>query len=434
MVGLADFAATKMRDKESFPGPGSYSPRSESGKAPTIANRYASHSERKPVTSTDVGPGKYDIRSTIGGGPKYSFSPRAADSGDAAPATPSPRKSSNSKKEPVHVPELPKQFSMSSCPSSPRFSLYGRTQTKDRETAAKPGPGQYTIPSTVGGHGVTLSPRFQPVPTDAEEVPGPGSYDVSRFGDKLPAPKAPHIPHAAPRENILPGPGSYEVVGDLEQRLQPKHPRISTDPLFGGRIYPPEGASVAPGPGTYEPENGTVKESIAKKKGITISNRIVPSGELESIYPKPGPGEYVMPSTFGDQKKGFTLLSRREELPPRLIVPGAGSYNPGGTVAEEIAKSHQGIRFNGGRPFDASADVRPARLDEKPGPGAYEPKLELTSPRARGFQFNSRTEGKHDNPFSDLAGAPGPGTYNPKTIHTETAAPGFTFYKGSFSP
>jgi hypothetical protein len=439
MGGLANFAATKMVDKQHFPGPGSYQPKLDSGRSVSISNRNggaAGASESRRAAAGEIGPGKYDIKSLIGEGPKYSFSPRLH-SDEASPAGGSPRRSSAGKGGAAGSSggEIPKQYSMALTPSSPRCSLHGRTRASGTagSSAAVPGPGHYATASTLDKRGITLSSRFDTMrSSEAADVPGPGQYTVPRFGDKVPLPKPPHIPHASPRVDDRPGPGAYEVHGTIAERVSPRQ-RISSDALFGARVHPPEGCSVAPGPGTYLPENGTFTEQLRHGKGVSMGSRNNPSGELESIYPKPGPCEYNIPGTFEyDGKKGFSLHSRREEPAPKLKVPGPGQYHPGGSVAETIMQSHQGTRFNGGKPFQKGTEPKAPKIDGMPGPGAYAPDRSLISPRVKGFAFNSRGSGKHDNPFVDWAVAPGPGTYNPKEIHTQTAAPGFTFYKGQF--
>ncbi|CUG92760.1 Hypothetical protein, putative [Bodo saltans] len=491
MGGLADFAATKMNDKQThFPGPGSYQPRLDPGRHISIANRSAgvNGSDSGRSTTREIGPGKYDIKSTVGEGPRISFSPRL---GDKSPSG-SPRRPSSGRGKPLGsaANDIPRQYCMSQTPGSPRCSLHGRTapngtggsssipgpgqysltSTLDKRgilgsaandiprqycmsqtpgsprcslhgrtapngtggSSSIPGPGQYSLTSTLDKRGITLSARFDIQLGDAAEVPGPGNYDVARFGDRIPLPKPPHIPHAAPRIDDRPGPGAYDAHGTIAERTSPRQ-RIPSDPLFGAKVHPPVGGSIAPGPGTYTNIVGTFSEGLNHGKGVTMGSRNNPSGELESIYPKPGPCEYTIPGNFGvDARKGFTLHSRREDPPPKLIVPGPGQYHPGGSVAETVLNSRQGTKFNGSKPFQKGAEYKAPRIDGIPGPGAYAPVSAITSPRVKGFAFNSRGDGRHDNPFVDWAAAPGPGTYNPKLIHTQEAAPGYTFHKGPF--
>jgi hypothetical protein len=434
MGGLADFASTKMSDKQThFPGPGSYQPRLDSGRSISIANRSTgvNGSDSGRSTTREIGPGKYDIKSTLGEGPKISFSQRL---GDTSPSA-SPRRPSSGRGKPLGsaASDIPRQYCMSQTPGSPRCSLYGRTAPNGTGGSSTiPGPGQYSLSSTLDKRGITLSARFDLQLGDAAEIPGPGNYDVPRFGDRIPLPKPPHIPHAAPRADDRPGPGAYDVHGTIAERTSPRQ-RIPSEPLFGAKVHPPVGGSIAPGPGTYTSLVGTFSEGLNHGKGATMGSRNNPSGELESIYPKPGPCEYTIPGTFGvDGRKGFTIHSRREDPPPKLIVPGPGQYHPGGSVAETVLKSRQGTKFNGSKPFQKGAEHKAPRIDGSPGPGAYAPVATITSPRVKGFAFNSRGDGRHDNPFVDWAAAPGPGTYNPKLIHTQEAAPGYTFYKGPF--
>lgn len=437
MGGLADFAATKMTDKQThFPGPGSYQPRLDSGRVVSIANRNsaASNGDSGRSTTREIGPGKYDIKGTMGDGAKISFSPRL---GNSSPIG-SPRRPSSGRGGKAALGsaanDIPRQYCMAITPGSPRCSLHGRTAPNGtgQSSSSIPGPGQYSLGSTLEKRGVTLSARFDIQTSDAAEIPGPGNYDVARFGDRVPLPKPPHIPHATPRADDRPGPGAYEVHGDIAERMSPRQ-RIPSDPLFGAKVHPPVGGSIAPGPGTYTNLVGTFTEGLHHGKGVTMGSRNNPSGELESIYPKPGPCEYTIPGHFGvDGRKGFTLHSRREDPPPKLIVPGPGQYHPGGGVAETVLHSRQGVKFNGGKSFQKGTEAKAPKIDGKPGPGAYTPNATLTSPRTKGFAFNSRGEGRHDNPFVDWAAAPGPGTYNPKLMHTQEAAPGYTFHKGQF--
>ena len=170
-------------------------------------------------------------------------------------------------------------------------------------------------------------------------------------------------------------------------------------------------------------------------KGVTIQSRHVRSGELDAIFPQPGPGEYIVPGTF-DGKKGITIAQRIPQPPNKLTVPGPGGYDNHQTIAETVKHKHYpGPRFDGNRAFDKSAAVRndEPRMEPMPGPTTYDyHNFDIASSKGKGFTLSGRADG--DNIFISNVGVPGPGTY---TIKESAVIPhsggGFTFHKGQFN-
>jgi hypothetical protein len=409
MVGLTDFATLKVSDHLTYPGPGSYSLPGCFG--PKSTGRHVSILQRsglEVLPQNEVGPGRYDIKSTVGEGPKISMSPRAE------PVVPKKVKRKGK------IPELPKQFCMATDPVSPRYSLYGKPRDTSKADAV-PGPGTYGLSSTLDKHAAPLGLRTEINFADREEKPGPGTYDVERFGDKVPDAKTVSGPKPPSHNaNANPGPGAYDDPTTISARNHVGRKSLSFEPTFGGRRFPPTATADAPGPGTYRlPEDNS--------HGVSISLRPVKTGELESIYPKPGPGEYNVPTSF-DTKKGITISQHLQKSSVKTAVPGPGAYDlQATTFVGELNKSSKGVRFDGSKAFDSSFVPNPPAVDGKPGPGAYDARFPDTA-RVKGFTFNSR-EHKGVDLFGDLAHAPGPGTYNVKSPQKV----GTTFYKGAFS-
>ena len=455
MVGLGDFAIVRKKDSKRFPGPGSYSARE--GFGPGAGSLAWSIGQKIPVkqkTGTGpIGPGEYEVKPVFGQFSNFRRPP-SADEANGGAAGSSPRSAESSskrarggKKEGEATITNPKQYHMALMPSSPRYSILGKPAAKETEAEdvrGGPGPGAYTLSSTLSHNGVSLLAKAKNFVPD--ETPGPGGYTVARFGDKLPTPVPPAPPKTAQAKPGVPGPGTYNLGGTIAERCTPKAGRIAFTSTFPGRNFLPDPPTFGPGPGGYpipptdfDTFSNTQGKPMNHVKGVTIQTRHVRSGELDAIFPQPGPGEYVVPGTF-DGKKGISIAQRIPQPPNKLNVPGPGGYDNHTTIAETIKQKHfPGPRFDGNRAFDKSAAATrgaaagdDAQVGSMPGPTTYDYHNFDIAGKNKGFTLSGRSEG--DSIFVSNIGVPGPGTYNIKeSAVTPHSGGGFTFHKGQFN-
>ena len=421
-MGLADFATVKHKDD--VPGPGTYGDLSTIGKVPaiTIKGRY-SGGAKAGSTNEDVGPGKYDVRGA--------FARAGAGFTMGAPTNSSAMRSAETTLGPKYSP---KQYEMSKAPSSPRFTLSSKPAHWGALTITNtPGP-IYNITSTFAP---VTKRKVSPLKSDLIEtakkkedadIPGPGAYTVPRFGDNVPQPRnVPDQHTSAIPKPPQPGPGSYDIVQHTIAKATA--PRLhTTKPTFGTRAFPPLPQPCGlPGPAAYN----VVPPAGSSSRSARILSRHDEVSELESIYPRPGPGEYHVPSVFESAESKRWYIGQKVEPPKtKLVVPGPGAYEPPQfSISSQIANSASGIRFNGKQTFDPQSHVSPraqktARLSAI-GPGSYDPKS--TARPAHAFTMSPRLPLPAAN---EAAHFPGPGTYNIKD--PDKAVRGPTFCKGAF--
>jgi hypothetical protein len=203
----------------------------------------------------------------------------------------------------------------------------------------------------------------------------------------------------------------------------------------------PDPTPIGPGPAGYalpatdfDVFTTAGDKPINHLKGATIFSRHVRSGELDAIFPQPGPAEYVIPDTF-DGNKAITISRRIPQPPDKLNTPGPGGYDEHRNLSETVTgKNFPGLRFNGSRGFTKNVAPLTAESPEKPGPTTYEyHNFDIAgSPRSsKAFSIQGRDG---TNIFVSNADIPGPGTYN---IKESAVIPfhggGITFHKGQFN-
>lgn len=181
----------------------------------------------------------------------------------------------------------------------------------------------------------------------------------------------------------VPGPGSYE----MPQR-NGRAALITETPNKGRLPLKPD--EDKPGPGAHD-----IKTSMGTgpKHGFSL-----PLSSKGSHVP--GPGSYETSSGIGNGKKYTVGLPRSS---PRNKVPGPGAYDH-----DNYSKMAQNPQWSlvGGSPRN-----KPAKLEERPGPGAYPKPTKV----GEGPKFS------HGLPRKDKTEAtPGPGAYGGlyTTFHT----------------
>ena len=440
-MGLADFATVKNKDREKFPGPGQYTPRDGLGTVKrehvTIKGRGKDstnpNSPRTAIptgTSEEVGPGKY-YREQGPSGPAFSI---------AAPHSTGATKPRETDLGPAYSP---RQYQMATDPHGPKFSISFKTRGSGAPLTDNPGP-EYNLPSTLSQKGVSLAGKTSQSPRrteNGETAPGPGAYQVERFGDRVAKPRNIPIHHSGrterPEDEV--GPGKYVI--DQHTIAAKTTPRDRVACAFGGRNFPPLPTPCgAPGPAAYgESEKMKVSWStLETRKGKTMGTKPAESSEIDAIYPRPGPGDYDIPSTFNSGgTKGFSFGQKIAQWQSKNTQPGPQDKNINVTqysLAAEIAKDPKGFRFAGrSKQFDKSESARAksewrTKKVDGPGPASYDPKPIGPTPPA--FSMTAREHG--GGLFMDTGTqGPGPGTYNIKDDRDVGKAP--IFYKGSFA-
>mmetsp|Transcript_12755 Transcript_12755/g.30526 ORF Transcript_12755/g.30526 Transcript_12755/m.30526 type:complete len:225 (+) Transcript_12755:56-730(+) len=149
------------------PGPGQYSPDD-----PNITStRYGfGTSTRGPISrrSGGPGPGSYEARSTLEGGPKYTAAPRRSQS--AGSAVPGPGQYGKDSVRAVQE-------------ASPKWG-FGTSQRQGMSSVNRtPGPGQYEA-ATKMGEAPRYSMKARRVPGGNSNTPGPGAHggQYTQFG------------------------------------------------------------------------------------------------------------------------------------------------------------------------------------------------------------------------------------------------------------
>lgn len=282
------------------------------------------------------------------------------------------------------------------------------------DKSAIPGPGSYKSPTTMGKKGGYIAGR--PKDRRANDLPGPGQYSLrSTLQEGHAAPfgtgkrSSPNLNKSA----MVPGPGSYQPQSDFGNRTHAAG--------FGtGKKGHNYGDRGMPGPGQY-----TVNESLFRdNKAASIKGR--PQTSKQDM--KPGPGHYQSKSISSSPAFTMGVKTRIKELTSKNN-PGPGGYNP---EFKSVKPSPPGVNFgspsksvvgDSSMPGPGQYDVRkgpegPAygirgryedpKGDMKPGPGNYNPKDELIRHGTPGTVMGSGQR-------SNLAGkgdAPGPGNYD----------------------
>jgi hypothetical protein len=456
-MGLADFATVKTKDHASFPGPGQYTqpsdfdPKSPRGRAATLRGRVETRQGLLTGTTEKIGPGKYEVPSTVGTAPGGKWVSTC-------------RKTTTSTETPLGPKYEVQNYSMAANPATPRYSFGIKTTPRTRADDGGEGGGHVPAPPPRGespttdntprhkrkGPSFGIRPAYNG-PTDVRSVgPGPGGYDVRRFGDVSTLPKAkaalhPHVEHDDGPKSDLPGPGAYDYAqGSIADVVRPKHQGHVLHGTMGGRNFPPDPKVNSVGPGQYENPNaiGSRLSSTSKKAGVSILGRFTEYTDMDDIYPRPAPGDYTIPSSFGGKGgKGFSFGSRHAELKPTTEVPGPGYVMPPQySMGETTARSAKGVYFHaeshgdtaGGSTKGASATDKDtaARKDSTASPAKEPlpalPRLQLTQRTAPAFSLG----GRHKPAESDNTG-PGPGTYDMYKYDDKGRGP--TFYRGPYS-
>lgn len=287
---------------------------------------------------------------------------------------------------------------LSNRPSSPSFSMRGRSPTVSHDT--NPGPGAYEVPSAIGG----ASPVLPSLP----------SYSL----------------HAKPkalsflRKTDSPGPGAYEppeVIGS-SLFVVPSTPAFS----LGGRISPLK-TDPTPSPSAYEPLSGIGPQKIATKRSMpAFSFGTDNPRDRWPASPSPGP-KYGVPSAFGSRtlfnNRGGPVFAGRVAFgsieAERVEASPGPKYLP--PVDSVIAAPPRAVFGKSGR-----APVVSKARAESPGPGAYEINFSPIKSASPAFTMRPRTSYDPPSAKLDPTSAATPSSLGRQQLSVKPSSPSFS--------
>lgn len=244
-----------------------------------------------------------------------------------------------------------------------------------------PGPGAFTIPSTIGDRASTNVTKGQKAPSFT-------------FGTK-PEEK---------RDLFVPGPGTYNIAG-----LSEKGKDTVSAPTMAPKLREPEGFKT-PAPGAYNPEK-------AEQCVLSAS----PMYTFGSKIRDPKPADIPAPGTYCPEKSdtvlattpAYTFGIKHKDLRPD-DVPAPGAYCP--ERADTVLAVTPAYTF-GTKPKDA-------KPDDFPAPGKYNvPGTDTYKNKSPAYTLSYRT-----NIPSDHTKKPGPGAHSPERVWmNKSSSPRFTF-------
>ena len=361
--------------QSSTPGPGAYTPGfAAKAKAPayTLKGR---HESSQQITDAPY----RDLPSSIGAGPKISLASRHA------------QRASDSSPGPSYIPPP--------LGSDAKKSSFSFRHPDSRDLSSdNPGPGAYSLEPLFAKDAkkFTLHGRTGDSFQISSQSPGPAAYNPDYLATRTRPPSSTfHVRTAIQQtSDITPGPGAYAISRDLGGRTATFHTRSSYTST----------SSATPGPGAYNP---SLASTMKNTPSYTMKSRHDPPSssintapyhnipstigvgprislgsrrEVRTTQETPGPS-YVPPSFGSDAKKltfggGRYLQSRSGDSD----TPGPGAYMVPSTFGREGIRSSMHSRH-----------AEPNTANASPGPGAYYPDYNFTKPRAPSASMHIRT-------------------------------------------
>ncbi len=234
--------------------------------------------------------------------------------------------------------------------SSPHIGFGTSTRPPLLETTAEaPGPGAYTIKTTVLGNypetKIRTAPQFSlrsrekfgsPM-TKAEDTttimePGPGHYKpkiVNPNEDIAPKFTIPKSRWIQDKAKLQPGPGAYNLPGACEKQVLSTKKNFMPGKFGKGKRPPLILVSTADvGPGEYGTGIGACDEQVDSRKKTQSNIKFAHSGRDQAPIGSrmvsdniPGPGHYKLPKGLGGKGSGYVYrcspqprLSGREKF------------------------------------------------------------------------------------------------------------------------
>lgn len=434
----------------------------------TISSTKRRSHTKKPKTP---GCGKYEYKSFIGEGPKYSF---------ASVFSNNFSEKKNKKRKKFEVPG-PGFYPIKDSDNGPKYSLYSRNHDskknlllKNKKNSEVPGVGKYEIRKDSSFY----VPCFKfdkgersdlNINQDTLKYPGPNRYSLDlRFSSTItPSWSFSHeerFPYMKKNnKNILkievPGPGAYKIKEFMGKegpfytfsKLKENHIILDKEELKKLKQFPSvgkyldniryisaypfysfshpktqktindKGQNLIPGPGNYDP-NKEVLSTMPKgplwswsSSKVNRDEEAIKKGSKKKNIIIPGPGHYN--NTVGNIPQGPKYTMRQVLKKIKIInFPGPGQYNTinnkSGGPQYTISKEKRG------------EDLKNVEKNNYPGPGSYKIKdVDLVK---------SFTISKCEKVPKKKDSVPGPGAY--KIPSSFDYINNMTREKGSFDP
>ncbi|XP_076880647.1 outer dense fiber protein 3-like protein 2b isoform X2 [Brachyhypopomus gauderio] len=205
-----------------------------------------------------------------------------------------------------------------------------------------PGPGRYTLPSTIGfvGHDFTkaTSPaysfhgRMSNTMYCVDSSPGPRYYidsKVTRFG-KDGSPAYSILGRTIGPKLIFQTPGPCAYTPEIAP-LCSTHRRPPSYTIGYRTSYRPLDTVPAPNKYTLPALLGSNMCTKPASASYTISGRTKTGSYAEDLSNTPGPGRYnsTNPNIYLTRQPAFSMLGRHTSIPSETTpTPGPGSHNP----------------------------------------------------------------------------------------------------------
>ena len=381
LLPATEAVAASGADALLTPGPGSYEPmRFESEAAPRAAGFGIGERSSPFATALDAavpGPGSYDIRKA--------------------------------------------ETAVSAGPTAAVMGTQPRMLDVKSSTLADVGPGSYDVAAATEGPTAVIGTAAARGAVEVTSVDvGPGSYDTAAISDfnllastrvgiaiGLPLPPK-RDPVDAGR-----GPGTYDIPPTV-----PSGPAATFGTSASHRFADcaPTGASVLPGPGSYDPSGAATEVPGAHRAAVMGTEQRALGQPTGSTGPHVGPGTYALPPAIGAITPGSTIgtmgTGRREtaELSAGIGGPGPGSYELATTIAKDAPTAVFGTGPGHPQPESPSAGH-----PQSPGPGSYAPAQFDTATCGPSATIGTapRATSEVFGPVGSAA-SPGPAAYDPR--------------------
>ena len=235
---------------------------------------------------------------------------------------------------------------MSKTAPSYGFGTQKRPEVAKTGKFASPGPGTYSAKLHTGAEGVksTLSPKFP----------------VDHFKER--------------RDKQVPGPGQYEF--HLKAMKTAPNYGFGTEQRASPGVRGTKGVTTEPG--GYNPNQTYTKSRSPDYKIGTDKRKMFDEKKMQAV---PAPGNYEITSKAFNPKGNFYMGIKTGEQ-SKMVVPGAGTYNP-----EPTATKKKGPNYSMG--MKLKSDL--TRSVEVPGPGSYVNASEKLKQSAPQFGFGTST-------------------------------------------
>ena len=381
---------------------------------------------KKPKTP---GSGRYEYKTFIGEGPKYSF-------GKIHPAEDNKIKESTEKKVAYKKFEVPGPgfYTIQDKNKGPRYTMLSRNHDSSKKLrkikTAKfqtPGVGKYELRKEIDSDLPTFrfsqGPRTNLVLNEtALKYPEPGKYDFDyknictttpswSFGHE---PRFPYMKTENPKmtKDKFPGPGTYnirELIGNegpffTFSKLKEGHELLDQDDMKKSKEYPSVGKYIKdikyissfPFYTFYKKDKNKIlandKEDKTKSPGPIYN----PNKDISSTIPNTPKWSWAISKVNRDEES-----QNKNSKKKKSTTPGPGEYN------------YKGDNIPQGPKFSIRTLLKGIKIKDSPGPGEYN--IQKEKENNWGYTIGKETRGE-DLRLIEKEDLPGPGKYTIKDV------------------